>query len=153
MLASTRSHYPSLSLPLRASRNCALTLPAETAITIDCTAPISSSVSPSSLATPKYDFIQGSQPTAMAVARWSISVVFGSRTSLLRADRENAPKARFCSRGSIAVSLSRGVTGYAALPSRRSRQQPRDVNPSSSSSTARTTSSRLRVGITSRTHL
>lgn len=38
---------------VRASRNCALTLPAETAITIACTAPISSSLNPCSLATPK----------------------------------------------------------------------------------------------------
>jgi hypothetical protein len=41
-------------LPLiRASRNWARTLPAETAMTIDCTAPISALVIPCSLATPK----------------------------------------------------------------------------------------------------
>ena len=37
----------------QASLNCARTRPAETAITMDVTAPISSSVSPSSLATPR----------------------------------------------------------------------------------------------------
>jgi hypothetical protein len=47
---------PTLS---RTSRNCACTRPASTAITIDCTAPISSSVMPFFLATPRYESIHG----------------------------------------------------------------------------------------------
>ena len=47
------SYFLSSFCRARASRNCAFTLPAETAMTMDCTAPISSLVSPSSLATPK----------------------------------------------------------------------------------------------------
>jgi hypothetical protein len=41
------------SILSRTSRNCARTRPASTAITIDCTAPISSSVIPFFLATPR----------------------------------------------------------------------------------------------------
>jgi hypothetical protein len=69
-----------------ASANCAPMRPAETAITIAWTDPISSTVNPSSSATPKYSSIHGEQPSAMAAARWTIRVTRGSSVGLRRAD-------------------------------------------------------------------
>lgn len=58
----TRMVYPVTS------STCIITLPAETSITFNCTAPISSSEIPFSLATPRRCSVQGEQPRAMAAA-------------------------------------------------------------------------------------